>query len=80
MSLTRTQTELLKAIEGEVEDDGLAHNLFRIGVENAGQDYSLAHRNLRSLIEKGMVRVKRKRCLEIEVLSSVPSVVLEGEF
>jgi SOS-response transcriptional repressor LexA len=80
MSLPRTQTELLAAIQSEIEDDGKAHNLFRIGVEIAGQDYSLAHYNLSELIQKGMVRVKRKRCLEIEILPSVPSVALEVEF
>jgi len=80
MPLPRTQTELLAAIQSEIEDDGKAHNLFRIGVEIAGQDYSLAHRNLQSLIRDGVVRVRRKGCLEIEILSSVPSVVLEVEF
>lgn len=80
MSLTRTQSELLDAIQSEIEDDGNAHCLFRIGVEIAGQDYSLAHRNLQTLIEKGVVKVKRKRCLEIKILSSVDGGGLEAEF
>jgi SOS-response transcriptional repressor LexA len=80
MSLTRTQTQLLEAIQSEIEDDGTARNLFRIGVEIAGQDYSQAHRNLQSLIQNGVVKVKRKSCLEIKILSSVPGGGLEAEF
>jgi len=80
MPLTRTQSELLEAIQSEIEDDGKAHNLFRIGVEIAGQDYSLAHRNLQSLIQNGVVRVRRKACLEIKILSSVDGGGLEVEF
>jgi len=73
--LTPQQRALYKAIRRAQGCDGLAHNLFRIGVEEMGQEYHTAYRRLELLEELNLVRVSRQgkaRSLTLTICQEEP--------